>query len=195
MPEDVAVIGVDNDELMCELTSPPLSSIEQGSRTIGFRAAALLDQLMAGRKAEQLKYVIQPEGVVTRRSSDALAVEDPDVAAALRFIREHACEGIQVQDVVRSVAISRSALAARFKAVTGRTIHAEIQRVQIDRARQLIVTTDLPLHHVAEQAGFNYVQHLITIFRRHTGVNPGEYRIQSQQGVSSPAIWNAKTKR
>ncbi|MBN2578633.1 MAG: DNA-binding transcriptional regulator [Pirellulales bacterium] len=183
VPEEVAVLGVDNDELVCELTSPTLSSIEQGSRTIGYQAAVLLDELMAGRKAERLKYVIPPEGVVTRRSSDALAIEDPDVAVALRFIRQYACEGIQVRNVVRAVAISRSALAARFKAVTGRTIHAEIQRVQIERARQLIVATDLPLNQVARQAGFHYLQHLITIFRRHTGMTPGEYRIRSQQGI------------
>jgi LacI family transcriptional regulator len=187
VPEDVAVLGVDNDELMCELTSPTLSSIEQGSRTIGFQAAALLDQLMSGRKAESMKYVIPPEGIVTRRSSDALAIKDTDVAAALRFIRQRACEGIQVHDVVRAVAISRSALAARFKAVTGRTIHAEIQRVQIDRARQLVVTTDLPLNQVARQAGFDYLQHLITIFRRHTGLTPGEYRVRAQQGLPHPS--------
>jgi LacI family transcriptional regulator len=191
VPEDVAVLGVDNDELLCELTSPPLSSIEQGSRTIGYQAAALLDQLMAGQKAEQLKYVIQPEGVVTRRSSDALAIEDPEVAAALRFIRQHACEGIQVHHVVQAVAISRSALAARFKAVIGRTIHAEIQRVQIDRARQLIAATGLPLNQVTRQAGFHYLQHLITIFRRHTGLTPGEYRVRSQQGISPPATWHS----
>jgi LacI family transcriptional regulator len=187
VPEDMAVLGVDNDELLCELSSPTLSSIEQGSRTIGYQAAALLDQLMAGRKAESLKYVIPPEGVVTRRSSDALAIEDADVAAALRFIRQYACEGIQVRNVVRAVSISRSALATRFKAVTGRTIHAEIQRVQIDRARQLVVTTDLPLNKVAQQAGFRYMQHLITIFRRHTGLTPGEYRVQAQQGIPHPA--------
>jgi LacI family transcriptional regulator len=191
VPEDVAVLGVDNDELICELSSPTLSSIEQGSRTIGFQAAALLDQLMDSRKAERLKYVIPPEGVVTRRSSDAMAIEDPDVASALRFIRQHAYEGIQVCNVVRAVAISRTALAARFKAVTGRTIHAEIQRVQIERARQLIITTDLPLSEVARQAGFRYLQHMIAIFRRHTGMTPGEYRMRSQQGIANPPIGNS----
>ena len=182
VPEQVAVIGVDNDELMCELTSPPLSSIEQGARTIGYRAAALLDRLMAGRKAEQLKYVVQPDGVVTRRSSDALAIDDADVAAAFRFIRDHACEGIRAGDVVAAVAISRTALMSRFKAIVGRTIHAEIQRVQIDRVRQLVAATDLPLNRVAMQTGFRYLQQMIAAFRRHTGQTPGEYRIRSRQG-------------
>jgi LacI family transcriptional regulator len=185
VPEDVAVIGVDNDELLCELTSPPLSSIEQGNRTIGYQAAALLDRLMAGRKAPQLKYVVQPEGVVTRRSSDSLAIDDVDVAEALRFIRRHACEGIQIGDVVQAIAVSRSTLGRRFQALIGRTIHAEILRVQIDRARQLTAATDLPLNQVAMQAGFRYLQHMITIFRRYTGQTPSEYRAQSRQGMSS----------
>jgi LacI family transcriptional regulator len=184
-PEDVAVIGVDNDELMCELTSPPLSSIEQGARTIGYQAAALLDRLMAGRKPEQSRYVVQPEGIVTRRSSDALAIDDADVAAALRFIRGHACEGIQAGDVVEAVAISRTALMSRFKALLGRTIHAEIQRVQIEHVRQLMAATELPLNRVALQTGFRYLQQMITAFRRHTGQTPGEYRMRSRQGVAS----------
>ena len=117
---------------------------------------------------------------MTRRSSDTLAIKDADVAAALRFIRQHACEGIQVRDVVRAVAISRSALESRVQGVTGRTIHAEIQRVQIDRARQLVAATDLPLKQVAAEAGFRYLQHMTTTFRRHTGQAPGEYRKRSR---------------
>jgi LacI family transcriptional regulator len=187
VPEDVALIGVDNDELMCELTNPPLSSIEQGARTIGYQAAALLDQLMAGGKAERSKFLVQPEGIVTRRSSDALAIDDAEVAAALRFIRQHACKGIQVCDVVQAVAISRTALMTRFKALLGRTIHAEIQRVQIDHVRQLMAATDLPLNRVVLQTGFRYLQQMITVFRRHTGQTPGEYRIRSRQGIPGAA--------
>jgi LacI family transcriptional regulator len=181
VPEDVAVIGVDNDELMCELTNPPLSSIEQGSLTIGYQAAALLDQLMAGGTAPQLKSVVKPEGVVTRRSSDTLALDDADVAAAMRFIRQQACAGIQVDDVVQAVAVSRSSLESRFKAATGRTIHTQIQRVKVDRARQLLAATDLPLKKIAVEVGFRYVQHLITIFRRHAGCTPGDYRRRSRE--------------
>jgi LacI family transcriptional regulator len=182
VPEEMAVIGVDNDELMCELTSPPLSSIEQGARRIGYEAAALLDRLLAGRKAERLRFVVQPEGIVTRRSSDALAIDDPDVAAAFRFIGAHACAGIRARDVVAAVAISRTALMGRFKAILGRTIHAEIQRVQIGHVRQLMAATDLPLNRVAVQTGFRYLQQMIAAFRRHTGQTPGEYRIRSRQG-------------
>lgn len=182
VPEEVAVIGVDNDELMCELSTPPLSSIEQGARGIGHQAAVLLDRLMAGRKAERLRTVVQPEGIVTRRSSDALAIDDPDVAAAFRFIGEHACQGIRAGDVVNAVAISRTALMSRFKTILGRTIHDEIRRVQIARVRQLMAATDLPLNLVAMQSGFRYLQQMIAAFRRHTGQTPGEYRSQSRQG-------------
>jgi LacI family transcriptional regulator len=180
VPEEVAVIGVDNDELMCELTSPPLSSIEHGARGIGYQAAMLLDQFMAGKKAPHLKHLVKPEGIVTRRSSDTLAIADAEVAAAVRFIQEKACAGIRVYDVVRSVVVARSALERRFKNVMGRTIHAEIQRLQVERARQLVAATNLPLKEVAREAGFAYIQYMTTVFRRHLGETPGEYRKRSR---------------
>ena len=180
VPEDVAVVGVDNDELMCELTSPPLSSVEQGARRLGYQAASLLDQLLAGKKPPQIRHIVEPEGIVTRRSTDTLDISDLDVAAAVRFIQQNACSGIRVYDVVRAVAVARSSLEARFKTLMGRTIHAEIQRVQVERARQLIVAADMGLKQVAIEAGFAYVQHMTTIFRRHMGQTPGEYRKRSR---------------
>jgi LacI family transcriptional regulator len=185
IPEDVALIGVDNDEMICDLTDPPLSSIEQGARKMGYQAAALLDRLMAGRKVTQLYYVVEPEGVVARRSTDVLAIDDPDVATAVRFIREQACRRIQVGDVVARVGVSASTLKTRFKAATGRTIHAEIQRVQLDRAKQLIADTDLPLKQVAMQAGFQYVQYMTTLFRRCVGQTPARFRRQRVRSVRS----------
>jgi LacI family transcriptional regulator len=182
VPEDVALIGVDNDEMICDLTDPPLSSIEQGARQMGYQAAELLDRLMDGRKVSQLRFVVEPEGVVARRSTDVLAVEDPDVATAVRFIREHACRRILASDVVRRVGVSPSTLKNRFKAVTGRTIHAEIQRVRLERAKQLIADTDLPLKQVAMQAGFQYVQYLTTLFHRSVGQTPARFRRQRVRG-------------
>jgi len=176
VPEEVGVIGVDNDEVLCELSNPPLSSVEQGSRGMGYQAAALLDRMMEGEKVPPLKSLVQPEGVVTRRSSDTWAIEDGEVVEAMRYIREHACEGIGVPDVLEAIQISRSTLDARFKAVIGRTIHAEIQRLQIERAKQLVATTDLPLKEVAQEAGFKYVQHFTTLFHQHTGQTPTQYR-------------------
>jgi LacI family transcriptional regulator len=182
VPEDIALMGVDNDEMICDLTDPPLSSIEQGARRMGYQAAALLERLMSGRKVSQLRFVVPPEGVVPRRSTDILAIEDVDVAAAVCFIRQQACSRISVSDVVRRVGVSRSSLKSRFKAIMGRSLHAEIQRVQLDRARQLIAETDLPLKQVARQAGFQYIQYLTRLFRNQVGQTPAQFRRQRLQG-------------
>jgi LacI family transcriptional regulator len=175
VPEDVAVLGVDNDEVMCELTDPPLSSIEHGAGSLGYQAAALLDRLMAGQKARKLQTLVEPEGVVTRHSTDILAIADREVAAAMTFIHQHRGAPLLVADVVGAVGVSRSTLQARFK-VLGRTIHSEIQRLQVERARFLITTTDLPIKQIAAMAGFAHVHYMTTIFHQRTGWTPAEYR-------------------
>jgi LacI family transcriptional regulator len=176
VPEDVAVLGVDNDEVICELTDPPLSSIEHGAGSLGYQAAALLDRLMAGKKTKTLTTLVPPKEVVARRSTDILAIADPEVAAAMAFIHENRCRPLRIADVVEAVQVSRSTLETRFKAVTGRTIHAEIQRLQIDHARSLLATTDLPIKQIAVLAGFAHVHYMTTVFRQHTGWTPAEYR-------------------
>lgn len=176
VPEEVAVIGADNNELLCELTEPPLTSVEQGGRAIGMRAAELLAQLMAGRRPQRLETLVPPERVIVRRSTDTLAVGDSEVAAALRYIRDRACLHIRVADVVEEVSVSRSTLETRFRAVLGRTIHEEIQRTMVDQAKKLIAEHDWTLKEVAAKAGFAHVQHLTNLFRRHVGCTPGEFR-------------------
>jgi LacI family transcriptional regulator len=176
VPEDVAVLGVDNDEVMCELTDPPLSSIEQGTRTLGYQAAAMLDDLMAGKRVRRLRHFVRPKEVVMRRSTNVLAIGNSDVAAAVAYIRQHACDPASVGDVVAAVGLSRSTLHVRFKEAMGRTMHAEIQRVQIERARNLIAVTDLPLKQIATMAGFAHINYLTTVFRHQIGWTPAEYR-------------------
>jgi LacI family transcriptional regulator len=176
VPDEAAVVGVDNDEMLCELTTPPLTSIEQGSRRIGCEAAALLDRLMTGRAAPRLRYVIPPEGLMARQSTNVVACPDPDLAAAIRFVRDHACDPIKVSDVLDSAQVSRSTLERKFQAALGRTVHAEIQRVQIERARRLLVETNLLVKQVAQRSGFRYVQYMTSVFRRHSGQSPAEYR-------------------
>jgi LacI family transcriptional regulator len=180
VPEDVAVIGVDNDEAMCELSDPPLSSVEQGMRRLGYQAAALLAQVMQGKKAPQTRFVVAPEGVVARRSTDTLAVSNAEVVLAARFIREHACDGVSIAELAKMVGLSRSTIERRFKATMGRTIHAEIDRVRIERARTLLAETDLPLKQVAAQAGFKYIQYMTTRFRRSLDQTPREYRLRAR---------------
>ena len=178
VPEHVAVIGVDNEELLCRLCDPPLSTVVPNARRIGYVAAQLLDRLMAGARPPRpaSEILIPPAGVVTRQSTDTLAVDDPDVRAALRFIRENACAGIRVDDVLREVPISRSLLERRFRQAIGRSPHAEIRAVQVRRAAELLAETDVPLKRIAQLAGFAHMEYLSYFFKRATGESPRDYR-------------------
>lgn len=176
VPEDVAVIGVDNDELLCQLSSPPLTSVEQGARRMGYEAAALLERLMSGMKVRQRHFVIDPTGIVTRQSTDTLAVEDTAVARAMLFIQEQASNGIKVPDVVSATAVSRSGLETRFIKSLGYTIHAAIRNVQLERSRRFISETDLPLKQVAALSGFRSVQHMTTLFGKAFHLSPARFR-------------------
>ena len=182
VPEDVAVIGVDNNELMCELADPPLSSVEQGARELGYRAAELLDRMMAGKRPRQIANHVAPERVIVRRSTDALAIKDVDVAAALRFIRAHACERIRVADVLNEVSVSRSTLETRFRSIIGKTIREEIHDTMLAQAQTLIAAKELPLKQVAREAGFSHVQHMTNLFRRRLGRTPGEFQRLARLG-------------
>ena len=183
VPDEVAVIGVDNDELMCELTEPPLTSVEQGARQLGYNAARLLDQMISGRKTEELAHYVAPERVVRRQSTDGLAIADQDVAAAVRFIREHACEHIRVADILDVVGVSRTTLDSRFRQVMGRTMHDEIQRTLMAQAQQLIAAGELTLKQVAAKAGFAHIQHMTNLFRKQLGQTPSEFQRMARLGL------------
>jgi LacI family transcriptional regulator len=175
VPEEVAVLGVDNDEVLCVLSPPPLSSVSLNPRRAGWEAAALLSLMMKGETFEASAHLIPPVGVVNRQSSDILAVADPKIAEALRYIREHACEGIGVSDVLRHCPMARRALETRFKKLLGRTPHQEILRVQINRVKELLVGTELPVWEIADRTGFE-PEYLSVVFKQSTGVAPSEYR-------------------
>jgi LacI family transcriptional regulator len=177
VPDQVAVIGVDNDEFLCDLSDPPLSSVAPDTRRTGYEAAALLDRLMSGRERRRGQATfVQPLGVITRRSTDVLAIADTDVSAAIRFIREHACHGIAVKDVLAEVPLSRRVLEGRFHKILGRTPHDEIARVRFERVRQLLRETRLPLSDIARRSGFRNAEYLATAFRREFGTSPNTYR-------------------
>ncbi len=181
VPEDVAVIGVDNDEVFCELADPPLSSIALNAETAGYRAAALLDAMMHGRVRKRQKIIVEALGVVTRRSTDIVAVEDEDIAAALQFIRREQGRDISVDDVVREVAVSRRNLEKRFRDTIGRSILEEIQLVRLDRAKRLLVETTYPISKVADLAGFGSAGYFIQFFQRRVGKTPRKYRMDMSQ--------------
>ncbi|MFT5127943.1 MAG: LacI family transcriptional regulator [Rhodothermales bacterium] len=176
VPEDVAVLGVDNDSLMCELATPQLSSVAQGTDRLGYEAAAMLDRLIDGEVHEADRFVIPPAQVMTRHSTEVMAIDDTLISAALLYISKNACSCIQVDDVARQVRCSRSTLEKRFRAVLGRSVHAEIGRVQLRRVEELLLRSDLALKEIAVRAGFSSVQYMATVFRKWSGVSPGQYR-------------------
>jgi len=180
VPDQLAVIGVDNDELLCELCRPPLSSVELNPQKVGYEAAALLDRMLDGKLPPAEQKSIPPLGVIARQSTDVVAIADADVASSVHFIREHACEGMQVEDLLQRVQISRSTLERRFARLLGRSPKAEILRVQFDRVKQLLARTDYPLAKIAQLTGFRHVENLCYLFKKKTGRTPGQYRNESQ---------------
>jgi LacI family transcriptional regulator len=188
VPQEVSVIGVDNNELLCLLSTPALSSVEQGARGLGYRAATLLDELLRGARPRQGPFTVDPVAVVTRCSTDVLAITDAKVFQAMTFIQEHACERINVPQVAASVAISRSGLEKRFASVLGSTIRTAIKRVQLERTRRLVLETDLPLKQIAGDTGFRSVPHMTTLYVGAFGVTPARHRRQSASELQPASL-------
>jgi LacI family transcriptional regulator len=176
VPEEVAVIGVDNEELACELALPPLSSVIPDAFRVGYEGAAMLALLMKGCPAPQPLRYIPPLGVATRQSTDVTAIQDPRVASAMSFIREHACEGIGVEDVLDHVLVSRSVLQHLFRQVLDKTILNAITDARLQRVKQLLVETKMPLTAIAQRTGFSYDSYLSILFKQKTGRTPSSYR-------------------
>jgi LacI family transcriptional regulator len=177
VPEDVAVLGVDNDEVFCDLADPPLSSVALNAETAGYRAAELLDGMMQGRIRKPRRVVVEALGVVTRRSTEVIAVKDPDVASALQFIRREQGTGISVDRVAEEVAMSRRSLEKRFRETIGRTILEEIQLVRLERAKRLLLETTYPISKVAQISGFGSAGYFIQFFQSRVGKTPRRFRI------------------
>ncbi len=176
VPDEVSVIGVDNDALLCELSFPPLTSIEQGAHAIGYRAALVLDSIMRRKARLPLRHVIAPIGVITRASTDTLAAADADAALAMRLIRENACEGLKPEQVCRLVGRSRAGLEVRFATSFSTTLKKEIARVRLDRALELTRKSALPLKVIAQQCAYGSVQHMTSVFRQRLGKTPAAIR-------------------
>jgi LacI family transcriptional regulator len=176
VPDDVAVVGVDNDELMCELSSPPLSSIALDVEKAGYEAAKLLDSLMSGHLAEERVVQVEPVYVVTRQSSEIMAPDEPSVATALQYIKTHAGQPIGVSHVIEQTNVSRRTLERRFLRALGRSISSEITQCRLERAKRLLLETDLPSYRVAAAAGFGTIKSFNRVFRRVLGVSPQRFR-------------------
>jgi LacI family transcriptional regulator len=187
VPEEIAVIGVDDDAVLCNLCHPPLSSVVPNAERVGFEAAALLDRLMSGGASAPPLQLIEPVGVRTRQSTDVLAIDDPAVAATLRFIRERAFQGCSMKDVIRRAAMSRSVLERKFRQYLGHSPQAEIRLIQLKRVKELLAESDLPLNEIAALAGYAHPEYMSVVFKRSTGQTPGQFR-----AASNPDFGDAK---
>jgi LacI family transcriptional regulator len=176
IPSQVALLGVDNDDLECLLTAPPLSSIAIPDERIGYEAAHLLDQLMSGERRPVDPLFLSPVRVVPRQSTDTLAVSDPVVSAAIRFIYEHATEDVNVESVVQHVAVHRRELERKFRRIVGHSVLHELRRRRIDHVKRLLAATRLPMSSIARQSGFSTPQRMATVFQTFEQVSPTVYR-------------------
>lgn len=176
VPEEVAIVGTQNNENICEFCNPPLSSLAQDQQRIGFEAARILDDLLNNKPIPPKPTLIPPIGLVARESSDLLKVHDPLVAKALDFIRMHVGDGIHACDVMAHIPASARTIQRRFRAVLGRTITAEIHRVRIEKVRKELLSSDLCLAEVADLAGYNYLSQMCRDFRAATNMTPTDYR-------------------
>jgi LacI family transcriptional regulator len=176
VPEDVAVVGFDDHDVLCEFCNPPLSSVNCNNQVIGYEAAALLDRLMRGRrKAAPTQRLIPPIGVIERKSSQMLAVED-DVARVLRLMMRHLDQRLTVREMAEHIQVSERTLETKFQRSLGRSPSEEMARLRVERAKQLLVDTDKSVQAVAFDSGFATSSHFCHAFKQTTSCTPSQYR-------------------
>ena len=187
VPGEIAILSGDEDELLCGIMSPQISSIELASHRIGFEAARMLDHIIRTGEVPQQPIMIDPLRVCSRRSTDYLAIGDPDLKNVVRLIWEHAADGVQVSDLVRAAAMSRRKMEQRFREVLGRTPAEEIRRVKLEQARQMMVTTSMSVAAIALSCGFSSGPYLAHAFRKQYGITPSELRV-GRETLQQPAM-------
>jgi LacI family transcriptional regulator len=194
-PDDVAVIGVDDDEVLCDLAAPNLTSVAQNLECIGYEAARMLAARMEGGALPAETVFVAPLGVVIRRSTDMLAIDDPDLRLALRLVRSRACAGLKAEQVAAATSLSRRTLEKQFARAFGRSIHDEILRTKLLAARRLLSDTDLKLAAVAARCHFAHAAQLCTVFKKAFGVTPTTHRREARpwtsvadQAASTPGL-------
>jgi len=191
VPEQVAIVGVNNDDLLCESAWPPLSSVEADYTRIGYSAARLMDRMLRGEtlSREERNFRLRPLGVIQRQSTSTLAIQDHNLAEAVRFIREHACDPCSVSDVLEVVPVGRRWLERQFVTQLGRTPHDEIARVRIEHAQRMLQRPELGLQEIASRCGFTELKTFYQAFRKIAGTTPAAYRrISLIDGTRAKAI-------
>jgi len=179
MPDEVAILGVNNDNAICNICDPPLSSIALNFKKAGYNAATLLDNIISGKDDMHGQCVeISPTHVETRGSTDVYAIGDPDIIQAMKYIREHSNKPLQVNEIANSVCMSKRSLQMRFHKAIGRSIHDEIVLAHFDIAKILLIETNLPIDEIASRSGFHYTSNMRRAFKKITGMLPQKYRQQ-----------------
>lgn len=176
VPEDVAVLGVDDDDIMCRLCLPPLSSVRTHPRRIGFECARALDRVMNGNLISDHRIAVPSLGIIERQSTDVYAVEDRELAEILKWVRQHVCDGINVDSLIERSGQTRRGLEKRFMRHLGRTPLAEIRRARLELTRKLLTQTDLSMPEIATRAGFADAKTMGMIFRKFEHIPPTAYR-------------------
>jgi LacI family transcriptional regulator len=176
VPEQIAVMGIDDDECVSPFTRPTLSSIRRSYLKAGYEAADTLNSLMTGQVPEQHVIIVEPQEVVVRQSTNIFAVADERIAKALLFIHSNATRPISIDDVARDVAVHKRVLYNLFKEHTGQTVHEAIRMVRSDHIAKLLLETDLTVSQIASQVGFDDVGHCARFFKKAKGMSPTDYR-------------------
>ena len=184
VPEEVAVVGVDDETVATYVASPQLTTVCPDAFGVGYRAAATLDRLMRGEEVEESTVVIPPVELIARHSTDAIAIADLDIRDALQFINKFACDGINVNDVIDAVECSRSVLQRKFRRLLGRTLHDEILRVRMNAVKALLINTELTLPDIADRVGVPHSEYLSAQFRKLVGMTVTDFR----QSLHRPSI-------
>jgi LacI family transcriptional regulator len=194
VPEDVALIGVDDDEFTCRLCSPPLSSVAMPLERLGNEVAVMIDYLMSGQQPPRQKVVLEPTGVTRRRSTDIVMVDDADVAAAIAMIRRNADRPLSVTEILRAIPVGQRKLERGFRRYLGRTMLQEIRRAHVREAERLLASTDLPVEEIASRSGFSSSSKLATAFREETGLTCSAYRSQFRLRPASEAPASSRSR-
>lgn len=176
VPEEVSILSGCDDDLLCSMAHIPISGIQVAGEEIGYQAAELLNKLLRKKRQKKQTILIPPPGITRRRSSDHLAISDVALAKAVSFVRTHAAYPIKVSDIATYAGLSRRALERKFEIVLGRSPATEIRRVHVERAKELLATTDMPIPEVTEKSGFGSPEYLSFVFRQDVGQTPLKYR-------------------
>jgi LacI family transcriptional regulator len=180
VPGEAAILGTTNDTLLCNILTPPLSSVDLNGFQIGYTAADRLTRKMNGKIVQESPVLIPPIGVIARQSTDIVALPDKEIVMAIRFLREHAAHNISVDQVAEAANISRSTLQRRFRQKIGRSVEKEIMRIRMERAKRLLRETMFSLSAIAAKTGFATTDYFVQAFRRECAMTPHQYRKQIQ---------------